>query len=99
MSTISSLASLGTGYTVVMIGKPTAPYDAELTRYLLGSYVPVVNVLVPPLPERSLAFIFFPGSEQERATTSASYPTGKDGVFSGESGRLAFYTFTVSSKR
>ena len=97
-------ASLGTGYTVVIIGNATAPYDAELTRYLLGSYVPVVNVpdpwtSAPPisgLPEMGVTFIFFPGNEQYQATIHARYPGGRDGIVAGESGKLAFYSYTVS---
>jgi 4-amino-4-deoxy-L-arabinose transferase-like glycosyltransferase len=96
------VASLGTGSTVVIVGKATVPYDRELTRYLLGSYVPVVNVSDPwtsapssGLPERGVTFIFFPGNEQDRATIHARYPGGRDGIFAGESGKLAFFTYTV----
>ena len=96
------VASLGTGYTVVIVGKATAPYDPELTRYLLGSYVPVVNVPDPStsapisgLPEMGVTFIFFPGNEQYQATIHARYPGGRDGIFAGESGKLAFFTYTV----
>ena len=96
------VASLGTGCTVVIVGNATAPYDSELTRYLLGSYVPVANVPDPAanapiagLPERRATFIFFPGSERYQATIHARYPGGRDGIFAGESGKLAFYTYTV----
>ena len=97
------LASLGTGYTAVMVGKATAPYDTELTRYLLGSYVPAVNMPDPltgapiaGLPEVGITFIFFPGNQQYQAAIHAHYPGGSDGIVTGESGKLAFYTHTVS---
>jgi hypothetical protein len=97
------VASLGTGSTVVIVGKPPAPYDTELTRYLLGSPVPVANVPDPeanaPMPEwsaKGATFIFFRGSEQDQATMHARYPGGRDGIFIGESGKLAFYTYTVA---
>ena len=96
------VASLGRGYTVVIVGRATAPYDPELTRYLLGSHVPLVNAPGPwtsapisGLPEMGVTFIFFPGSEQDQATIHARYPGGKDGVFAGESGKVAFFTYAV----
>ena len=96
------VASLGTGYTAVIVGKATAPYDRELTRYLLGSYVPMVNLpdpstteSVPGLPARGVTFIFFPGNEPHQATIHARYPGGRDGIFAGDSGKLAFFTYTV----
>jgi hypothetical protein len=96
------VASLGTGYTMVIVGKATAPYDRELTRYLLGSYVPMVNVpdfgtsaAFSGLPETGLTFIFFPGNEQYQATIHTRYPGGRDGIFAGDSGKLAFFTYTV----
>ena len=96
------VASLGKSYTVVIVGKATAPYDPELTRYLFGSYVPVVNAPDPwtsapisGLPEMGVTFIFFHGSEQYQATIHARYPGGRDGILAGESGKLAFFTYTV----
>ena len=96
------VASLGTGYAVVIVGGATAPYDRELTRYLLGSDVLVVNVPDPwtiapisGLPEMGLTFIFFPGNQQYQATIHTRYPRGRDGIFAGDSGKLAFFTYTV----
>jgi hypothetical protein len=96
------VASLGKNYTVVIVGKATAPYDQELTRYLLGSSVPVLNLPDPltsapisGLPEMGVTFIFCNGNEQYQATIHARYPGGRDGIFSGESGKLAFFTYTV----
>ncbi len=97
------VASLGTGYEVVIVGKATAPYDRELTRYLRGSYVPVVyapdpwnSAALAALPETGITFIFLPGNEQYQVTIHARYPGGRDARLAGESGKLAFLTYTVS---
>lgn len=97
------IASLGTGYTLVIVGNATAPYDRELTRYLLGSDAPVVNIPDPsmstPIPsprEMGLTFIFFPGDQAHQTTIHTRFPGGRDGVFAGDSGKIAFFTYTVS---
>jgi len=96
------IASLGTGYTLVIVGNATAPYDRELTRYLLGSDAPVVNIADPsmsaPIPsprEMGLTFIFFPGNQLYQTTIHTRFPGGSDGVFAGDSGKIAFFTYTV----
>jgi 4-amino-4-deoxy-L-arabinose transferase-like glycosyltransferase len=96
------LASLGTAYTTVVVGKSPVPYDGELTRYLLGTYANVQNVENPengvtlPAEAKHIAFIFFPGSEQFRQTVQTRYPGGMDGEVKGDSGKLAFYTYQVT---
>jgi hypothetical protein len=95
-------ALLGPDYMVVIVGNAAAPYDRELTRFLGGSSEPVVYMPDPSnsahivaRPQMVATFILFPGNEQYQATLRARYPGGKDGRFAGETGKLAFLTYTV----
>jgi len=96
------IESLGAGFAVAIIGNAPATHDSELTRYLVGYSVSVANIpgplpdgLIPDLPTTKVAFIFFPGNEPYQATIRTRYPGGRDGIFTGESGKLAFSTYAV----
>lgn len=96
------MALVGTGYTLVIVGNVSAPYDRELTRYLLGSDVPVVNLPdastnepISTQREMGLTFIFSPADQQNQATIRTRYPGGSEGEFPGDSGKVAFLTYTV----
>jgi hypothetical protein len=96
------IASLGASHRVIAVGQSPVPYDAETTRYLLGSRVdlvslpnPEVGPPVPNAPGTGLAFIFFPGSEQYQARIRNLHPGGSDGQVHSSSGKLIFYTYTL----
>jgi hypothetical protein len=96
------IASLGTGYRVVMVGPSPAPYDAATTYYLLGTGADVVKVAesesqlaTVQAPGKGLAFIFFPGNEQYMTAVHERWPGGTDGQVISPSGRLIFYTYEV----
>lgn len=96
------LASLGTQFTAVVVGKSSVPYDPEITRYLLGTTVDLVNVpdpenslTVPSTPGKGLAFIFFPGNEHHQPLAQARYPGGKEGTVTSQARKLLFYTYTL----
>jgi hypothetical protein len=96
------LASLGTQFRAVVVGKSSVPYDPEITRYLLGASVNLIaapdpenNLTVPSTPGKGLAFIFFPGNEQYQSLAQARYPGGKEGTVMSQAGKLLFYTYTL----
>ncbi len=101
------IASLGTRYMVVVVGKSSAPYDADMTRYLIGSSVDLIRVdnptdkiALPVRPgkatDKGLAFIFFPGNEQYQSPIYSRYPGGSVRSVYSQSGKLAFYTYEIS---
>ncbi len=101
------MASLGTRYMVVVVGKSSAPYDADMTKYLLGSSVDLIRVdnptdkiALPVRPgkatDKGLAFIFFPGNEQYQSPIYSRYPGGSVRSVYSQSGKLAFYTYEIA---
>src|SRR5438067_5029977 len=61
------MASLGTGYRVIVVGKSSYPYDSEITRYLVSdqeyipTYDPEAQSSIAIAPGKGMAFLFFPG--------------------------------------
>lgn len=98
------MASLGKNYTVVVVGKSPYPYDAETTRYLVQgqkyivAYDPQAQSLLASLPEKRVAFLFFPGSEHFMDTIRERYPGGRAGEVRNPVGRQVFYTYVVGPK-
>jgi 4-amino-4-deoxy-L-arabinose transferase-like glycosyltransferase len=97
------MASLGSGYSVVVVGKSPYPYDADVTRYLVHGQ-PFIMVYDPqtalPLPSVAggLAFLFFPGSEQYLDTIRQRYPNGSAAEVRNPAGRQLFQTYIVGSE-
>jgi hypothetical protein len=95
------MASLGSAYRVVVVGKSPYPYDAEITRYLVQEqeyilpYDPQTQPPLIPVAGKGLAFLFFPGSEQYSDIIRERYPGGTAGEVHSEVGQHAFYTYVV----
>jgi len=98
------MASLGTAYRIIVVGKSPYPYDAEITRYLVSGqeyipmYDPQAQSSFAPAAGKGLAFLFFPGNEQYRETIRDHYPDGESGVVRNWAGRHLFYTYVVQPK-
>jgi len=94
------VASLGPGYKVAIMGRPSQPYDATTTYYLMGARADVVNVTNPDTDLSSLrpdskgvAFVFFPGNEQYQPAVRDRWPHGMEGQVKSKSQQLLFYTY------
>jgi hypothetical protein len=99
------VASLGTGYKVVIVGQSTQPYDAATTYYLMGTSGDVTNLPSPDTGlssvqpgSRGIAFIFFPGNEQYMSAVRERWPGGTDGQVVSKSGKPLFVTYQVPTK-
>jgi 4-amino-4-deoxy-L-arabinose transferase-like glycosyltransferase len=95
------MASLGPAYRVVVVGQSPYPYDAQITRYLVSGqeYItirdPLKEISLDRVPDRGLAFLFFPGSEQYRDLIREHYPNGMEGEIHNPVGRHMFYIYVV----
>jgi len=95
------MASLGSGYRVVVVGQSPYPYDAEVTRYLVPGQEcimirdPLKELSLDRVADRGLAFLFFPGNEQYRDLIREYYPSGMEGEMHNPVGRHVFYTYVV----
>jgi 4-amino-4-deoxy-L-arabinose transferase-like glycosyltransferase len=95
------IASLGSAYRVVVVGRSPYPYDAEITRYLvqgqefIAAYDPQTQPPLAPVPGKGVAFLFFPGSEQYVNTIRERCPGGSAGEVRNPVGRHVFYTYVV----
>jgi hypothetical protein len=95
------MASLGSGYRVVVVGQSPYPYDAEITRYLVPGqeYItirdPMKELSLDRVAERGLAFLFLPGSEQYRDLIREHYTGGMEGEVHNPVGRHVFFTYVV----
>jgi len=95
------MASLGSAYRVVVVGRSPYPYDAEITRYLVQgqefivAYDPQTQPPLTPVAGKGAAFLFFPGSEQYLDTIRERYPGGSAGEVRNPVGRHVFNTYVV----
>jgi 4-amino-4-deoxy-L-arabinose transferase-like glycosyltransferase len=95
------MASLGSAYRVVVVGRSPYPYDAEITRYLVQAqefivaYDPQTQPPLTPVAGKGLAFLFFPGSERYLDTIRERYPGGSAGEVRNPVGRHVFDTYVV----
>jgi hypothetical protein len=93
------MASLGKNYIVVVVGKSSYPYDAEITRYLVHgqeyivAYDPQTQPPLAPVAGKGMAFLFFPGSEHFMDTIRERYAGGTAGEVRNPVGRHVFYTY------
>jgi 4-amino-4-deoxy-L-arabinose transferase-like glycosyltransferase len=98
------MASLGSAYRVVVVGRSPYPYDAEITRYLLQgqeyipAYDPQTQPPLAPVAGKAVAFLFFPGSGQYLDTIRERYPAGTAGEVRNPLGRHVFYTYVVTPR-
>jgi 4-amino-4-deoxy-L-arabinose transferase-like glycosyltransferase len=98
------MASLGSAYRVVVVGRSPYPYDAEITRYLVQgqefivAYDPQTQPPLAPVAGKGVAFLFFPGSEQYLDTIRERYPGGSAGEVRNPVGRHVFDTYVVGPK-
>jgi len=97
------VASLGVSYEVVIVGPMPIPYDADLTRYLLGADVAVMNLSVPEniaaLGEgKHVAFVFFPGNQQYLPGIRSRHPAGEEGQVNGPTAQPIFYTYVPKAQ-
>jgi len=96
------MASLGSAYRVVVVGRSPYPYDAEITRYLVQgqefivAYDPQTQPPPAPVAGKGVAFLFFPGSEQYPDTIRERYPGGSTGEVRNPVGRHVFDTYVVA---
>jgi hypothetical protein len=99
------MASLGTGYRVVVMGQSPYPYDPETTRYLVPGqeYItirdPLRELSVGPTAGKGLAFLFFPGNEQYQEKIRERYPGGTAGEVRNPIGRHVFYTYIMEPEK
>lgn len=69
------MASLGSAYRIVVVGKSPYPYDAEITRYLVQgqeyilAYDPQTQPPMAPVAGKGVAFLFF----REMSSTETSF--------------------------
>jgi hypothetical protein len=104
-------ASLGASYEVIVVGRMPVPYDADLTRYLLGADVRLTNLPDPAnaaaladdanraaAADRHLAFIFFSGNQQYLPLIQSRYPGGNPGQVNGPTGQPVFFTYVLSAQ-
>jgi 4-amino-4-deoxy-L-arabinose transferase-like glycosyltransferase len=95
------MASLGSAYRVVVVGRSPYPYDAEITRYLVQgqefivAYDPQTQPPLAPVAGKGVAFLFFPGSEQYLDTIRERCPSGSAGEVRNPVGRHVFDTYVV----
>ena len=95
------MASLGSAYRVVVVGKSPYPYDAEITRYLVQdqeyilAYDPQTQPSLAPVAGRGMAFLFFPGSEQFMDAIRERYSGGTAAEVRNPVGRHMFYAYVV----
>jgi len=95
------MASLGSAYRVVVVGKSPYPYDAEITRYLVQgqeyilAYDPQIEPPLAPVAGKGMAFLFFAGNEQYHERIRELYPGGRAGEVHNPIGRHVFYTYVV----
>jgi hypothetical protein len=95
------MASLGSAYRVVVLGKSPYPYDAEITRYLVQgqeyilAYDPQTQPTLAPVAGKGVAFLSFPGNEHLFDTMRERYPSGKAEELRNPVGRHVFYTYVV----
>jgi 4-amino-4-deoxy-L-arabinose transferase-like glycosyltransferase len=95
------MASLGSAYRVVVVGRSPYPYDAEITRYLVQgqefivAYDPQTQPPPAPVAGKGVAFLFFPGSEQYLDTIRDRCPGGSAGEVRNPVGRHVFDTYVV----
>ena len=95
------MASLGSAYRVVVVGKSSYPYDAEITRYLVQdqeyilAYDPQTQPSLAPVAGRGMAFLFFPGSEQFMDAIRERYSGGTAAEVRNPVGRHVFYAYVV----
>ena len=95
------MASLGSAYRVVVVGKSPYPYDAEITRYLVQdqeyilAYDPQTQPALAPVAGRGMAFLFFPGSEQFMDAIRERYSGGRAAEVRNPVGRHVFYAYVV----
>ena len=93
------MASLGSAYRVVVVGKSAYPYDAEITQYLVHdqeyimTYDPQTQPPLAPVAGKGMAFLFFPGSEHFMDTIRERYSGGTAGEVRNPVGRHVFYTY------
>jgi len=95
------MASLGSAYSVVVVGRSPYPYDAEITRHLVQgqefivAYDPQTQPPLASVAGKGLAFLFFPGSEQYLDTIRERCPGGSAGEVRNPVGRHVFDTYVV----
>jgi hypothetical protein len=95
------MASLGSAYRVVVVGKSSYPYDAEITRYLVQdqeyilAYDPQTQPSLAPVAGKGMAFLFFPGSEHFMDAIRERYSGGTAGEVRNPVGRHVFYAYVV----
>ena len=98
------MASLGSAYRIVVVGKSPYPYDAEITRYLVQgqeyvlAYDPQTQPSLAPFAAKGMAFLFFAGSEQYQERIRELYPGGRAGEVRNPVGRHVFYVYIVEPK-
>jgi len=98
------MASLGSAYRVVVVGKSPYPYDAEITRYLVQgqeyilAYDPQIEPPLAPVADKGMAFLFFAGSEQYQERMRELYPGGRAEEVRNPVGRHVFYVYIVEPK-
>jgi 4-amino-4-deoxy-L-arabinose transferase-like glycosyltransferase len=99
------MASLGSNYRVVAVGKSPYPYDADMVRYLVQGqeYITLSNPedlrSLAPAAEKGLVFLFFPGSEEYRRPFRERYPDDSDGEVRNPLGKHLFYTLVVPANK
>ena len=97
------MASLGSAYRIVVVGKSPYPYDAEITRYLVQDqeYVPTYDLqtqpLLAPVAGKGVAFLFFPGSEHFIDAIRERYSGGTPAEVRNPVGRHVFEAYVVKS--
>jgi 4-amino-4-deoxy-L-arabinose transferase-like glycosyltransferase len=95
------MASLGSAYRVVVVGRSPYPYDAEITRYLVQgqefivAYDPQTQPPLAHVAGKGVAFLFFPGSEHYLDTIRERCPGGSAGEVRNPVGRHVFDTYVV----
>ncbi|HEX3620246.1 MAG TPA: glycosyltransferase family 39 protein [Candidatus Udaeobacter sp.] len=95
------MASLGSAYRVVVVGRSPYPYDMEITRYLVQgqefivAYDPQTQPPLAAVAGKGAAFLFFPGSEQYLDTIRERCPGGSAGEVRNPVGRHVFNTYVV----
>jgi 4-amino-4-deoxy-L-arabinose transferase-like glycosyltransferase len=95
------MASLGSAYRVVVVGKSSYPYDAEITRYLVQdqeyilAYDPQTQPSLAPVAGKGMAFLLFAGNERYHERIRELYPGGRAGEVRNPVGRHLFDTYVV----
>ena len=97
------VASLGTSYDVIVVGRMPVPYDADLTRYLLGADVGLANLPDPAsaaldnsakraLSSRAsiLAHSILPGGSKYLPVIQSGYPGSGRGQIERPDGHPSF---------